>query len=239
MVTKLELLNHIDVLLRSMPDRSVFRHDTPDNLSWLGQAQAVVEQWDGMKGAQFAGHVRGMRAPNAHDGNREVMGIIIMLNQARTSLMLETGGGANLSVPANSPYTYFDEIRKHLARAREEVFFIDPYLDAEFLSTYLPHVPSGVKIRLLTTDNYITRLLPAAELYLKQHRIELELRTKYFHDRLFFLDNKECFHSSSSFKDGGKSPSLVVQVTDAFIVTQNVYEDIWIKAKEHIPSTKP
>jgi hypothetical protein len=46
-------------------------------------------------------------------------------------------------------FDYFDEIRKIIQLAKRDLLFVDPYLDADFVSRSLPHVGSGVAIRLL------------------------------------------------------------------------------------------
>ena len=60
-----------------------------------------------------------------------------------------------LSVAANrgQPFNYFDEVRKLIAAAQTDILFVDPYLDADFVSRYLPHVRVGVTIRLLISKN--------------------------------------------------------------------------------------
>jgi len=63
--------------------------------------------------------------------------------------------------------TIFDEIRKIIESAKQDLFFIDPYLDAEFVSRYLPHVSAGVSVRLLARKQ-LTTLLPAVEQYALQ-----------------------------------------------------------------------
>ena len=44
---------------------------------------------------------------------------------------------------------------------------MDPYLDAEFISRYLPHVVTGVGIRLLA-HKYMATLLAAVDMYVLQ-----------------------------------------------------------------------
>jgi hypothetical protein len=37
-------------------------------------------------------------------------------------------------------FDYFDGIRKQIELAKTELFFVDPYLDSDFVSRYLPQV---------------------------------------------------------------------------------------------------
>jgi len=115
------------------------------------------------------------------------------------------------------PFDYFDEIRKVLETAQRDVLFVDPYLDAEFVSRYLGHIPAGVSIRLLARER-IQTLIPAVELYAKQSNTKIEVRSAAgFHDRYLFVDNSGCYQSGASFKDGAKkAPTTVTQIIDAF-----------------------
>ena len=65
-------------------------------------------------------------------------------------------------------FEYFDELRKVIETARTDVFFVDPYLDAEFVSRYLPYVAEGVSIRLLGGPKKRATLLPAVDSFAQQ-----------------------------------------------------------------------
>ena len=97
--------------------------------------------------------VRGFRDKGLTD-------IRLTLNQARHDLRMKTVGPSNVVVDQGRVFDYFDEIRKVVELATQDVFFIDPYLDAEFVAKYLGHVTDGVTIRLLTKRKLET-LLPA------------------------------------------------------------------------------
>ena len=69
---------------------------------------------------------------------------------------METVGPTNVAVSSAMVFDYFDEIRKIIEMAKNDILFVDPYLDAEFVSYYLPHVTPGVSIRLLTREKLQT-----------------------------------------------------------------------------------
>jgi hypothetical protein len=55
-----------------------------------------------------------------------------------------------------------------------------------------------------------------------------------FHDRYVFIDRASCYQSGASFKDGGRNaPTTLTQITDAFVPTLKVYEDLWNTAIVH------
>ena len=158
--------------------------------------------------------------------------IVILLNEARHALRMETVGPLSVPVAHGQVFDYFDEVRRVIEMATQDLFFVDPYLDAEFVSRYLSQVSKGATIRLLTRERMAT-LLPAVDLFAKQSGCTIQVRSaSHFHDRYVFVDRNSCYQSGASFKDGAKSaPTTLTQITDAFAAMLQMYEDIWSKAK--------
>jgi hypothetical protein len=152
------------------------------------------------------------------------------LNQARSDLRLNTLGPVNVAVGQGLVFDYFDEIRKQIALTTTDLFFVDPYLDSDFVSRYLPHVPTGVRVRLLGRERMST-LNPAVALFAQQSGARVEVKSASgFHDRYMFVDNSACFQSGASFKDGGRlSPTTITQIVDAFDAVRKTYEEIWAR----------
>ena len=149
-ITQEQLLAELEDLLRNMPNVATIRHDTDENFSWLGRAAAIIEQWKEPKGVEFREHLtkfHDIMARPSHEGFRQMR---VLLHQARNDLRMRTIGPTNIAISQGQVFDYFDEIRQTLELANEEVLFVDPYLDAEFISRYLPHARAGVAIRLLT-----------------------------------------------------------------------------------------
>jgi hypothetical protein len=169
-------------------------------------------------------------ALDSDDGLRSIM---ILLNQARTVLRMRTIGPTNIAIAQGSVFDYFDEIRKTVELASQEVLFVDPYLDAEFVSRYLHHIRTGVEIRLLSSDKKLNTLLPAIGLFIQQRADSVSVRsTNNLHDRYLFIDKRNCYQSGASFKDGAKkAPTTLTQITDAFAVMWQTYEKLWAAAK--------
>ena len=158
--------------------------------------------------------------------------LLTLLHQAQSDLRLETLGPANVAIAQRMPFQYFDEIRRIIELARQDLLFVDPYLDAEFVSRYLPHVTAGVTVRLLAREKMAT-LLPAVDAFIQRAGATVEVRsTPHFHDRYVFVDKVSCYQSGASFKDGAKSaPTTLTQITDAFDPVLKTYEDKWSGAK--------
>jgi len=231
-MTREQLLAEIEDLLRTTPPRETIRDNTEDNLAWLGRVSAAIESWNMRKMVfvtQWLGQVHGFYAFLANEG---FAGLRTLLYQARSDLRMQTLGSANVAVSRGMVFDYFDEIRKIVELAREDLLFADPYLDAEFVSRYLPHISAGVTTRLLAREKLAT-LLPAVDAFAQQFGSVIEVRSApNFHDRYVFVDKRACYQSGASFKDGAKSaPTTLTEITDAFAPMLNTYEDMWTRAK--------
>ena len=145
---------------------------------------------------------------------------------------METVGPLSVAVPSGGVYDYFDEVRKIVEAAREDILFVDPYLDAEFVSRYLVHIGASIQTRLLTREKLST-LLPAVDTFVKQSSRRVEVRSaRGFHDRYVFVDGSACYQSGASFKDGARTaPTTLTQITDAFAAVRQTYENLWQTGK--------
>ena len=227
-----QLLAEVEDLLRTTPPRATIRHTTEENLSWVGRLSAVIEQWDRGKEALLRGYLDQFHDLYARESEEGLRKMIVLLQQARHDLRMKTLGPVNLAVGHGMVFDYFDEVRKIVEGAKQDLLFVDPYLDAEFVSRYLTHVPAGVAIRLLTRERLAT-LLPAVDAFVQQSKAQVGVRSAPgFHDRYVFFDRTACYQSGASFKDGGKTaPTTLTQITDAFAPVLQTYEGLWANAK--------
>jgi hypothetical protein len=227
-----ELLGEVEDILRTMPPRETLRHPTDENFAWLGRVSAFIEAWDLSKGIPLGMAMHQFQGQMARDAQEGMRTILTLLHQARHDLRMKTIGPVNAAMGHGRVFDYFDEVRKIIEPAKQDLLFVDPYLDAEFVSRYLPHVAAGVVIRLLTREKVAT-LLPAVDLYARQSGGVVHVRSVYgFHDRYVIVDRAACYQSGASFKDGAKAaPTTLTQITDAFPVVRKTYEDLWDTAK--------
>jgi hypothetical protein len=231
--TQEQLLAEVEDLLRTMPAKEKLNHPLDENVSWFGRAAAIIEQWKMPKIALFNLSLARFYSPFPVESSIGFREIMVLLHQARNDLRMRTLGPTNVALPQGGVFDYFDEIRKAIELANQEVLFVDPYLDAEFISRYLPHIRTGVTIRLLTSDKKLNTLLPAVDLFTKQNNRIVNVRsTNGLHDRLVFIDRANCYQSGASFKDGAKqAPTTLTQITDAFNAVLETYEKLWVAAK--------
>jgi len=231
-MTREQLLAEIEDLVRSTPPLKTIREGTEDGHAWLGRVSAAIERWKRAKRihlTQFLSDIHGFYEPTATSGFASLR---TLLHQARSDLRMQTLGPANMAVPHGMVFDYFDEIRKIIEVARDDLLFVDPYLDAEFVSRYLPHISATVTTRLLARERLAT-LLPAVDALARQTGMTIEVRSApNFHDRYVFVDKGACYQSGASFKDGAKSaPTTLTEITDAFAAVLKTYEELWAQAK--------
>jgi len=231
-MTKEQLLAEVEDLLRNAPPLPTIAEHTESNIAWLGRFSAVIRAWDFRRSAEVMYcqmQLESLSAFKAGDGFRRAL---TLLHEARHALRMETVGPLSVPVAHGQVFDYFDEIRRVIEGAKQDLLFVDPYLDAEFVSRYLSHISKGVTIRLLARERLAT-LLPAVDLFAKQSQLTIQVRTApYFHDRYVFVDCNACYQSGASFKDGAKSaPTTLTQITDAFTAMSQTYEELWGKAK--------
>ena len=90
-------------------------------------------------------------------------------------------------------FDYFDELRKLIETARQEVFFVDAYLDADFVR-YLPQIATSASIRLLGVPARMSTLLPAVDLSATQYGRKVQVRqSANLPGRYVFIDRGECY----------------------------------------------
>jgi len=231
-----QLLFEVQDVIRSMPGPRDFGANPDKCIPWLGRASAAITQWDSVRAIiHFEPEVRRYAElqANADRVNFTLFRqkLLMLLHQAENDLRLRTAGPLSVGVQSGRVFEYFDEVRKLIEGARSDLLIIDPYLDAEFVSRYLPFVAPGASVRMLARER-VSTLKPAVEAYKAQTSLAVEVRTiGGFHDRYVFVDQQACYQSGASFKDGAKkTPTTLVQITDAFPGVQATYEQLWQSA---------
>lgn len=225
-----DLIGEVEDLLRTMPTPSQLHHAKPENVMWLGRAAAIMDElgptysipWDTQ--AKMLGIVGLASTPTT--------AIITLLHKARYALRMKVTGPQSVVLQPGEVFDYYDSLRGIIEQATTDILFVDPYLEADFVARYLPHVKAGVSIRLLAREK-VAALIPSVKLFSQQHAAKIQVRSELtFHDRFVFVDCSACYQSSGSFKDGGKkSPVVILPLTDASAPLLAIYEAIWASAK--------
>lgn len=229
---KAKLLGELESLIRTMPERSLWFNETDEALQWIGRATAVMEAVNPVLGAEFK--IESMKATSSRtDVHYPAFAKVrTTLFHAQTKLRLETVGPLSSAIGAGGVFDYFDEVRQIIETAGSDLLFVDPYLDAEFVTRYMPHVKSGVQVRLLTYKG-VAALTPAVQAFTAQHGVAIALRKgQDMHDRFVFVDKASCYQSGASFKDGAKnSMTTLTQLTDVFNPVYVKCETLWQAAQ--------
>ena len=230
-MTKEELLAEVEDLLRTMPFQQAIVQGTGESLAWLGRVSAVIENWSLPQTLPLSTYISRIHGGTLYDREAGIRELITLLHQARHDLRMQTPGLANVAISKGMVFDYFDEVRKIIELAKQDLLFVDPYLDTEFVSRYLPHTAAGVTVRLLARERLAT-LLPAVDAFAQQFGTRIEVRSApNFHDRYIFVDRTACYQSGASFKDGAKSaPTTLTEIRDAFGPVLQTYEYLWKQA---------
>jgi hypothetical protein len=224
-----QLALEIEDLLRTMPSARDFVANPDKGVQWLGRASAAMKAWDATHSMfHFEPLVRTLAQAGNYDYSATRRSLTIQLHQAQSDLRLRSTGLLSVGIEAGRVFDYFDELRKIIESAKTDLLFVDPYLDAEFVSRYLVHVTDGTSVRLLAREK-ISSLKPAVDALVVQSGKSVAVRTAQgFHDRYVFVDKNSCYQSGASFKDGAKkTPTTLTQITDAFAAVLSTYEGLW------------
>lgn len=252
-----EVLAEVENLLRTIPSESAFatQEHSEETDEWAGRALAVLAAWSPIESAGVGLHIAAlqsadplpdvMKTYNAISEQRArsrrgsaYRGIRTFLFRVQHDLRMKTVGPLSILLDAKKPYAYFEEIRQLIKLAREDLLFIDPYVDAEFVSRYLPQIDDGVSVRLLTSSSKLSSLLPAVDMFVMESALKVHVRVPScgLHDRFLLVDRTRCYQSGASFKDGAKrSLTTLTQITDNLNAMRQSYEDMWNAAETKFP----
>lgn len=224
-----QLAFEIEDIIRGMPSNRAF-NSNPDECSlWLGRASAAINKWNFANAiADFRPLINILSEGGDYDFSATLRRVRVLLHQALSELRMATAGPLSVAVGTGQVFEYFDEVRKLVEQAKSDAFFIDPYIDADFVTRYLPFVSTGTEVRILARERLAT-LEPSIKVFTAQTPMKIEVRSASgFHDRYILVDGLGCYQSGASFKDGAKfTPTTLTQITDAFSAVQETYEALW------------
>jgi hypothetical protein len=241
---KQQLLNEVDELLKTAPPRATIRLEVDENFEWLGRVAAVIEKWKLAKSLVIQSLLSQLRAPFAgRESSSIYQGIITLLYEARHDLRIDIGGSSNVVFNSGKVFDYFTALKERMERACEALFIIDPYLDGDFVTRYLPFVKDAVIVRLLSSRKNkkdLAGLIATAGQFCRQYKCQIEIRSKdELHDRFLLVDGREVYQSGASFKDGAvKSATNLIEVVEVAGLVRQQYEDLWASSKLEFSSTE-
>jgi hypothetical protein len=212
-------------------------------MAWFADVAGIITAYDRHKGIAF--QVLIARVTDRHSGAMSPYSANATLNaqtefvaKARsllTQLQLSTNAFVTRQLGAGAVHDYFEEIRQLISAAAHDVLFIDPYIDALFVTRYLPQIPNGVTTRLLTAERQSVALRQSLNLYQQQYGVVAELRVvsdRSLHDRHLIIDGRDVYQSGASFKDGARNaPTSINQIVDVAADIIRTHEANWAGAR--------
>ena len=228
-----ELLFALDELVRQKPNDLV-GSPTTENHDWVGRARTLIGAWDETQEPAFRRQTDLLFPSSTLLAGYDIAynalaSIMNTIQEARNELRLITGGRVSGAFDAGQPFDFYDELRKIIETAQSDVLFVDRYMGADFVSSYLPHVRAGASVRLLTR-NMLDPLKASVAAFVRQTQMRIEIRSaQNFHGRFLCLDRSRAFLVDASFKDAAQSaPAALIELTDSGAVTIAQYEAIWV-----------
>lgn len=224
------LLAQLRALLERAPDLENYSPTSREQLAWLGQAHALIKNWDRTEAIYFSSACDSMVSGLMRDHSlAKIFGI---LHRAIADLELKVPSSAEVSFGAGEVYDFFKALNKVIESAEKSIFIIDPYLDHTIFDHYLTARKPSVSVRLLLSHKP-ENIVPAAKKYVAQHGQVLEVReSKALHDRVIFIDNYVCWLIGQSVKDAAKAKPTYLVPLSPDVVPEKLshYETIWSSA---------
>lgn len=225
------LLAQLKGLLARAPSFDTYAPSSPDHLTWLGQAHALVTRWKALEASRFrlSCDFLGGFAASRSGHVAEVLGT---LHRAVADLELSIPSTTQQAFGPGAMYEFFKALNAVVSSAQKSLYIIDPYMDDGIFDAYLSSVQSGTSVRLLVRD-FSAKVKPAAEKFIAQYRTPLEVRkSKALHDRVVFVDSSECWILGHSIKDAAalKPTYLAPLPPDVSTLKLADYENIWLSA---------
>ncbi|MBF6025402.1 hypothetical protein [Lysobacter niastensis] len=208
--------------------------------AWFAEVAGIINAHDGVLGMPFQMLIP--RVTNRHSGGPTAANLtlnaqtefVTRAKSALTQLQLVTNTFTTRQLGAGAVHDYFEEVRQLIAGATREVLFIDPYIDTTFVTRYLPQIPSGIRVRLLTAERQAAALRESLNLYQQQHGTAVELRVmpdRSLHDRHLVVDARDVYQSGASFKDGARNAATSInQIVDVAADLIRAHDANWTAA---------
>jgi hypothetical protein len=221
------LLEQLRNLLQSIPPLEGRGDYTQEQYTWLGKANALMNEWNEIQSIPFKAAVNSLIRNTDRRANFGIIVTSIHDVIARIENALPQSSGQAFGPGA--AYDFFRALNDLVASANSQVFIVDPYLDAEIFDGYLNGLKRGIAIRLLT-HKYVDNVRVAAEKYRAQFGSNVEVRkSNDIHDRVIFVDDDQCWVVGASIKDAAlKKPTYLAPISaDVVAQKRSQYEVIW------------
>lgn len=229
-----QLLALLEALIRETP---TFKYQEPlseDDLRWLGRANALLEASGATPALVSFRVARQGLGSFTHDRSA----LLIPLHDAyyRAELMAPAASQGGF-IPAGDTWKGYAAIVKLVQRDCDELLVVDPYLNSDFFTEFIPHAAAKKTIRGLTTkrtENHPALLATAGKWARDAASKGCPVELRYapngaLHDRLIIIDGHEVWLVTQSLKDIAKrSPASVSRAeSEVGKLKAQHYDSVW------------
>ena len=212
---------------------------TPEQRQWLSRIGAVFSQLkDGMWRIKFDSSMSFIGSHTEFSTNQMVGYAYDVIEILRLELELDGRSEIGTVYESGNVYRYFADVKEIIAGATTEIFLIDPYFDGEIFDDYFGAVSPDTRV-LLLVDQYAPNLKGYIERHIATYGSQIELRRNKndLHDRMLFVDAKNCWFTGCSFKDAGKRASYLIPFdSDLTAKKYAIYREIWDRSSDLLTS---
>ena len=236
-MTPEQLLAPLEAVIRDAPAFVYQQPLTDEEQRWLGRAEALVEA----SGSTYALlEFRTARQDLGSIGHSKEA-LLLPLHATYSRVELHAPAAARGAfIPAGDTWNGYAALVKLIQKPCDNLLIVDPYLNSDMYTDFLPHSSARTSVRCLTTrrpENH-DGLLAAARKWTtdaiaKNKPVELKYAPAgALHDRLIIIDGREAWLISQSFKDIAKRSPASVSRADkeiCFMKAQH-YDELWSKS---------
>lgn len=212
---------------------------TPEQRQWLSRIGAVFTQLkDVMWRIKFDSS---MSLIGSHPKSRvnQILGYAYdVIEILRLDLELDGRSEIGTVYEPDNVYRYFADVKEIIAGASSEIFLIDPYFDGQIFDDYFGTGNPGTRV-LLLVDRYAPNLKGYIERHIATYGSQIESRRneKDLHDRMLFVDARNCWFTGGSFKDAGKRASFLIPFDPELTAKKYaIYQEIWGRSSDLLAS---
>ncbi len=199
---------------------------------WLSEVRALLIRLDSIEKKVSFESTFNMLYQSWEWGINNIQGQVAdAIEELKLDLELDGRSEIGSAYSPGEVYRFFADLKAILNSANQEIIIIDPYFNGDAFDAYLTPSNVAVDVRILA-NKYSADLQHYATKYKQQHGKHIEVRkSKRLHDRLIFVDEKECWIMGGSIKDAGKKPTYLIPVGSALAHEKlKIYETIWEEA---------
>jgi hypothetical protein len=239
------LYTQLGRLIETMPDLrkkisgNVYMPLGPDEMMWLGRAEALVAEAMGISGeAEF----KALNQQFATYREWWASEIPKVLYRALAAVEVELPAPASGAfIPAGNSFDALKAVQRIFSLAQHELLIVDPYMDEKILTEFALLATENIHLKLLTDASAMkATLLPAAKAWRNQYaeRRPINIKTvpgrTTIHDRLVVVDIKRVWTVGQSFKDlAVRAPTSFIEADpETAALKIAAYKSIWDEASE-------